>query len=225
MRFFVRFIALVRLLTMIGLIALPFSVWSAPDNTAWAPLISWAKGVTAAEGEFRQVERRGDGSVRTLEGRFAWAPGFRFRWEIVRPFSQVTVSDGQTVTIWDADLRQASLQPLDPATVRSGPLGMLLEPETLPERFILEHSTVRGGESVWVMRPRDESGLIRQVTITLAGDRLQSLVVVDALGQTTELVFPRFVRREPNASAFQITLPPDAVVLRAFEPRAGERRP
>jgi len=205
-------------LLLFSFVLIPLSeAQSAADEQtqkAWATLIAWGEGVTSAEGVFRQIERRSDGRRRELEGVFAFVKPLRFRWTIERPFVQVTVSDGTTLTVWDPELRQATVQPLDPAALRSGPLAFFLAPETLPERFTLERFTQAGGVLRWSLRERTDDAVVRRVEVTIADERLRALTIEDALGQTSELLFTRFERTMPQPEAFQLTLPPDAVVLR-----------
>lgn len=191
-----------------------YSAMDVQQQKAWDALIAWGEGIAAAEGTFRQIERRSDGRQRELAGAFAFVKPLRFRWAIEHPFAQVTVSDGTTLTTWDPELRQATVQPLDPAALRAGPLAFFLAPQALPEQFTLERFAQEGSVLHWSLRARTDDAVVRRVEIAIAGERLQALTIEDALGQTSALVFTRFERTLPQPEAFQLTLPPDAVVLR-----------
>lgn len=214
---------------LFAFVLMPYSqAQSAADEQtqkAWTTLIAWGEGVTSAEGAFRQIERRSDGRRRELAGSFAFVKPLRFRWTIERPFVQVTVSDGTTLTVWDPELRQATVQPLDPAALRAGPLAFFLAPETLPEQFTLERFTQADGVLRWSLRARTDDAVVRRVEITIAETRLRALTIEDALGQTSELLFTRFERTMPQPGAFQLTLPPDAVVLRTPQRPAATETP
>ncbi|MCX7945356.1 MAG: outer membrane lipoprotein carrier protein LolA [Hydrogenophilus sp.] len=177
-------------------------------------LVAWFKGLPGANGEFVQEEEHTGQRRRTMEGRFAWAPPLWFRWEIAAPFSQVTVSDGREVVVWEPDLNQATVYPITAEVLAEGPMGLFAAPERLPEWFEVERFEQQGERRRWLLRTRSER-MLRGLSVVLTGERLESLVLEDAMGQRTTVRFVHFSRRRPPQELFRLSLPPEALVVRA----------
>lgn len=62
--------------------------------------------------------------LRTLNGEFTLARPLRLFWEIAPPYAQTLISDGRDIYIYDKDLNQVIIRPLDKKNL---PLFFLLE--------------------------------------------------------------------------------------------------
>lgn len=211
--------------TAVLLLAAATTVWSAPyDQAVLAPLLAWAEALPGAVGAFEQSEERADAKVRRLTGRFAFRKPLSFRWEIVSPFVQVTVSDGHTLLTWDPELRQATRAPLSVAVLEGGALGFLLVPQRLSEHFVLIARETEGEVTRWVLRARHADAVVQELHVALAGERLSAVTLVDALGQRSVFRFTAFERRVPGEEAFVVALPAEAPVVDLAGGTAGAER-
>lgn len=70
--------------------------------------------IKSIKGEFTQHEYDSDGhSLRILKGKFTMAPPLLLRWEIFHPFTQTIISNGTNTLIYDDELKQMIIRPLD----------------------------------------------------------------------------------------------------------------
>ena len=75
---------------------------------------------------FEQAVVDGRGQVlQTASGTMRLQRPGQFRWEVVEPYSQLVVTDGTTVYVFDADLAQVTVQPLD-ETLQGTPARLLI---------------------------------------------------------------------------------------------------
>lgn len=130
-------------------------------------------------------------------------PG-KFRWQIEKPYSQLLVSDGEKVWIYDPDLRQVTIKKAGqalggtPASLLAGESGGRA---TLEKNFILREAGEREGlEWVEAVPKTQESGF-EKVLMGFSGSDLKTMELFDNFGQTTSLVFSEFERNPSIAPA------------------------
>ncbi|ADZ90621.1 outer membrane lipoprotein chaperone LolA [Marinomonas mediterranea] len=157
------------------------------------------------EGEFRQITYTEEGKeLQNSEGVFLLAQPNRFVWDSISPFPQRIVSNGETVTIWDVDLEQATQRPLA-KTVGNSPAALLSQPavDVLPHYKVL---TLAGNK--YRLIPKDEDDLFQTLTLSFKGDLISAMSLKDALGQTTVIEFTNLEHHEGvSAENFKIDLP------------------
>ncbi len=175
--------------------------------------------------EFEQVVFDGRGrAVQTTSGTMRLERPGRFRWEVVEPYSQLVVTDGTTVYVYDADLAQVTVQPLD-ETLEGTPARLLIgSMDALESMF----TVVKEDETAFALQPRDEEALYRRIRLEFAprlddpepeaagmpGALLVGIVIVDHLDQETRVAF-RSPTLQPEAAPgiFDFQVPDDADVI------------
>ncbi len=139
--------------------------------------------VETLEGRFVQETRDERGSVlETSEGKLALARPDRFHWEYETPFPQDIVADGERLWVYDHDLEQVSVRPMD-EVLGSGPALMLSgNLDSLEEQFTLSTD----GE--WIlMEPRESGWEVTEVRLMMKDGLPSRIIVKDGLGQVNEL--------------------------------------
>jgi len=161
---------------------------------------------------FTQVVTSPDGAKKkTSSGSFDFARPNRFRFAYTKPFEQLIVGDGQKVWVYDADLQQASVRPMDKA------LGVtpaaLLAGASLDKDFELRALPPAQGFD-WVQatpRVKDDSANLQSLRIGFKGKTLAAIEIVDGFGQRSLLSFQELatnVSQAPDAFRF---VPPKGV--------------
>ena len=113
-----------RALLFTGLFLFAFAN-NAAENKAADNLRSILASIKSLEGRFVQYEFGEEATeLRTLNGRFSMTRPLKLFWEIDAPYSQTLVIDGKDIYIYDKDLNQVIIRPLDK--------------ENLPPFFFLE---------------------------------------------------------------------------------------
>lgn len=161
-----------------------------------------------------------DGSGQRLQsasGEMWLARPGRFRWEVDAPYSQVVVSDGEQVTLYDPDLEQATIQPLDQRVTHTPALLLSGSAEALTDNYTVE-SNQRGVTEVFTLTPRSADTLFETLQLTFHSERLGGLQMTDSTGQQTAIEFDNVKQNGTiEDSRFSIELPDDTDVIRAGE--------
>jgi len=105
-------------------------LWMLCASSAWAEAVpaaleqglqrlSQLKGFSC---EFKQIMTYGDGSQQVFDGTLAVARVGHFRWQYVKPYAQLYISNGQGIWLYEPDLMQVqwldALDAIDPMAMR-----------------------------------------------------------------------------------------------------------
>lgn len=140
-------------------------------------------------------------------------PG-KFRWEVDAPYEQVVVSDGNEVTLYDPDLQQATVQPLDQRVTHTPALLLSGSASDLVENYEVS-SSQQGVNETFTLVPKAADTLFEELKLTFRSERLGFLQMTDSTGQRTAIEFKNV---EQNASMdngrFRLELPSDTDIIR-----------
>ena len=86
----------------------------AADNQARNNLEDILSSIKSLRGDFTQHEYNSNGNtLRILSGKFRMTRPLLLRWEVDPPFAQTIISNGTNILIYDEELRQLIIRPLD----------------------------------------------------------------------------------------------------------------
>ena len=86
----------------------------AADNQARNNLEDILSSIKSLRGDFTQYEYDSNGNtLRILSGKFRMTRPLLLRWEVAPPFAQTIISNGTNILIYDEELRQLIIRPLD----------------------------------------------------------------------------------------------------------------
>jgi outer membrane lipoprotein carrier protein len=186
-------------------------------------LENFVKSAKTGRAEFTQVvtapAREGQtAKSKTSSGTFEFARPNRFRFEYKKPFEQTIVADGQTLWLYDADLRQVT-QRKQADVLGSTPAALIASaPDlaTLRRDFTLEAAGQKDGLQ-WVQAtPKNKEGQLRSMKVGFRGDQLAALDILDSFGQRSVLTFNGLqVNAGVGAEAFRFQPPKGADVVQA----------
>lgn len=162
-----------------------------------AVLDRFLEGLETYSAEFTQTLTDETGFLlQEAGGRFSLALPDRLRWELDAPFEQWIVADGDDLWIYDPELRQATVRPVEDA-LEATPLAMLTQPHRLDERFDVSEESIDAGWRL-VLRPRTRDADFTRLELDLATNGgLLGLAFMDIFGQRTEIRL-RGTRRNPE---------------------------
>ena len=154
-------------------------------------------------------------SITEMTGALAIASESIFYWKTDPPFSQVIVADGEVLWVFDEDLYQVQVRPLDdtltasPAAILSGDL------DVLGSRFqVIEEWT--GTIAVYALEPRATDEVTRQIVLRFDGARLLDLSIEDALGNRSLVSLTEVKYGKPSSALFKFIPPEGADVIYAL---------
>jgi len=134
----------------------------------------------------------------------------RFRWDYQQPYHQLIVGDGQQVWVYDEDLEQVTVRPLD-AALGQTPALLLSSDKPILEGFSVMALGTRDGVDWLLLRPRDTDATFDELRLGLVDGRLRAMELRDGLGHTTLLHFSELERNRPIDPQHFVFTPPDGV--------------
>ncbi|MCL2635086.1 MAG: outer membrane lipoprotein chaperone LolA [Betaproteobacteria bacterium] len=168
-------------------------------------------GTKTLKAEFEQVVvATGGRKPQPSSGLVSIARPGKLRWEIVKPYPQLVVGDGEKFWIYDSELQQVTVRRVGQAIVGS-PAALLAGSNDLERNFALAEAGEREG-LFWVDAvPRGGDSGFERVRIGFAGDDLKAMELRDSFGQTTLIRFSALERNPALPAATFRFVPPAGV--------------
>lgn len=114
----------------------------------------------------------------------------RFRWEYSAPYEQVIVGDGEKIRMFDVELAQITVRPMD-ETLASTPAMLLAGGLELEERFRTDDLGRLGGHRWVELTPEVRDTDFRVVRLGFGDEGLVAMELIDSFDQTTRIRFAR----------------------------------
>lgn len=183
---------------------------AAADAAAARRVQSAIGELASLRAQFMQTVTDADGRVlERAEGTMSLARPGRFRWDYRVP-EQLIVSDGTTVWFHDIGLEQVTIRPAAEMIVGT-PAMLLSGTGDLKAEFEIADGGVADGLGWSLLTPRRTDGDFRSLRLGFANGELRRMILLDRLGQTTDLAFER-IERNPRLEASQFSFTPPAGV-------------
>jgi outer membrane lipoprotein carrier protein len=167
-----------------------------------------------ARGEFEQkIFDQNRKLLQESRGVLAFSRPGKFRWNYVKPYTQLIVGDGSRVWIYDEDLKQVTVKKLDQA-LGSTPAALLAGNNEAMRAFKLSDKGVKDGLEWLEALPRDKEGNFEKIRMGFSSAGLKVMELVDSFGQTTVLSFASLERNpELDPGLFRFSPPRGADVI------------
>lgn len=135
-----------------------------------------------------------------------------FKWVVDEPYPQVLVTEGDQLKLYDPDLEQLTVRPLEDA-LKDTPVSLLTrDAVAIGDAFSVMQIQDRDGES-FVIEPAADDTLYREILLHFDTRGLVGLDILDHLGQRTEIRFEPDRAPVIGADEFTLTVPPDTDVI------------
>lgn len=136
----------------------------------------------------------------------------RFKWVVDDPYPQVLLVDDDRLKLYDPDLEQLTIRPLDEA-LQDTPVALLTrDAVALTDSFRVMRLSDPDGDS-FVIEPTAEDTLYREILLHFKGPELIGLDILDHLGQRTEVRFAADPDAVVDDADFALEVPPDTDVI------------
>lgn len=165
------------------------------------------------EADFSQVVRAHGRVVSQAKGHmFLLRPG-RFVWDTKEPMAQQIVADGKTIWIYDKDLEQVTVKPQ--AKNIGGTAGLFLSgsnTQMARDFAILQDKT---NTNLFRLKAKNPDENFQSLALRFDNSALQSMEMLDQLGQTTLIVFAKSKTNQTiSPTRFQFAIPKGVDVVR-----------
>ena len=176
-------------------------------GTARAQLERFSDGLETLHALFEQRVISSDGTVEDGSSGQLWLRRPQlFRWEYGGEFPEVVVADGKNIWIYDEALEQVTVKDQSQTAVNS-PLTLLTDLGKLDEQFEVREVGDVDGLQLLELRSRNAESEFERILLGLRNDSLQMMVMEDAFGLRTEVLFQQ-VRRNPEIDSGLFTFQP-----------------
>jgi outer membrane lipoprotein carrier protein len=191
-----------------------FFITAAQAESGMQRLNKFMENIQTLDTAFSQEVTAEDGEVtQTSNGRFILSRPGKFRWEYEKPAPQEIVSDGKSLWIYDKELEQVTVKPLD-ESIGTSPAAILMQQRDLSKDYQIVDKPTREGLEWVVLTPKDQGGDFKQILIGLDKTGILAMDLYDQFGQTTAIRFqaPRFNTSITGAN-FEFTPPAGVDVI------------
>lgn len=181
---------------------------NAENNT---PLDKFLNKLDTFQADFKQtlINEKGE-ELETVTGIvYMQSPG-KFRWDYKDPYSQIIITDGVTLWVYDEDLEQVTIKDIS-GTIDETPAAILSGEQNINEHFvIIDMGDIYGYD--WVeLTPKNVENQYNKIRMGFDKDRLGMMVMFDNLGQTTRIDFHNPRRNKGIESSLFKFEPPEGV--------------
>jgi outer membrane lipoprotein carrier protein len=149
------------------------------------------------QADFLQTTTSLNGKVlQSIKGKiFVSRPG-KLYWKTHGPYEQEIVSNGKTIWLYDIDLEQVTIKNSSKKLVETPALLLSGDNIAIDKDFIVS-SVFRNSQQVFTLIPRDTSQLFDSLDFVYDKNNLTSMVIKDASGQTTNVLFTQIKMNRP----------------------------
>lgn len=190
----------------------------APDREALAERLQTVASYAA---DFSQTVFGARGEVLEQSRGYVRVERPRFKWVVDEPYPQVLVTEGDVLKLYDPDLEQLTVRPLEEA-LEDTPVSLLTQDSVqLAQNFQVMHLADDAGDS-FVIEPTSEDTLYREIVLHFDTRSLTGLDILDHLGQRTEIRFEPDDQAVMDAETFTLEVPPGTDVIGELPAEDGE---
>ncbi len=163
------------------------SISANDDLSALNVILSETSTISA---QFEQITMDASGSrVQESTGQLVVKRPDRFRWQVAAPFPQLVVSDGEKVSIYDPDLEQLTIQPLDPRAGATPALILSGDMAAIARDFDVTQIQHEGDFTRFRLIPRSVESLFESLELSFIRSEINNMMLVDSLGSNTRIDF------------------------------------
>ncbi len=169
---------------LIALVATPVGA-----DEAATRLRAALKNMDNLSADFKQTLRDEDQKiVQQSRGTLALQRPGKFAWTYIDPFEQRIVADGSELWIYDVELEQVTVKPMD-SSLSSAPIMILMKQSGIDEQFTISEVGQRK-YLYWIeLRPQAADLEYTHIYIGLEDGKVRAMELRDQFGQSTQIVF------------------------------------
>lgn len=195
---------------LIGLTFLSITsfIHAADNSDAQTRLSKALKALDSVQVNFEQTVLNDNSEIiQQSSGHLAIQRPNKFNWTYQTPNEQQIIADGKEIWVYDVDLKQASVKPMD-ATLNNTPIMILLNSKLLESDFNLNEI----GQKkflYWVeLTPKNTEAQFERLYFGLKDNQIMAMDLRDTFGQSTQIVFKQHrynVIHNPATFTFEAT--------------------
>ena len=186
-----------------------FLATAASGNDARERLNAALQNLDNLTAEFKQTLRNEDKQVvQQSRGTLALQRPGKFAWRYTDPYEQRIVADGSELWIYDVELEQVTVKPMD-ESLSNAPIMILMKQSDVTQEFTVSEVGQRK-YLYWVeLKPNASDLEYTTIYIGLEDGSVKAMELQDQFGQSTQIVFENLrVGVVHNPETFRFVPPP-----------------
>jgi len=202
------------IVTKLWLLVLLAVTGGARADTGAAQLAALLEPVQRLSAQFTQtVHGTHQELLQSAEGYLRMERPQQFKWVLLTPYPQTIVTAGNRLFIFDPDLKQVQIKPLDAALNGTPALVLLGTTQDIQAQFKVDHRVANDLDE-FVLVPTDSDALYAEIRMAFSAQRLVRIEIVDSLGQLTDVNFNNIeINGTLAPGEFEFVVPPDVDVI------------
>ncbi len=202
-----------RIILLLSLLCFAMPLAAAPSGGT-AHMHAFLQDVHSLKADFVQVVLDSNlKQVKQSSGTLTIKRPDRFRWDYLKPNSEIIVADGKRLWLYDVDLQQVTVKPLND-TLAASPAVLLSGSNDVEKSFSVEDLGAKDGLEWVSLVPKVKDTDFDNVRLGFKGDDVAVMELKDNLGNLTRITFSKLQRNVsvPDA-AFRFTPPKGSDVI------------
>lgn len=132
----------------------------------------------------------------TTSGEFFMKRPNRFRWQIMTPYEQTIIADGENIWSIDNDLEQVTVTGISSSITNSPIMLITQKNQDIESLYRVDTLTSESGMELFVLKPKDQSSNFEFIQLGFDESILKTIELHDSLGQVTYIHMTN-IRRNP----------------------------
>jgi len=146
-------------------------------------------------------------------GRFSLQKPGKFSWDYEEPYHQVIMSDGKVIWMYDSELEQVTIKPVDSALSKTS-MVLLFNKTNIDNDFNIVTLDVIDGVSWLELTTKQSDSEFSNILIGMKNNLIDSLKMIDGFGQTTVIKFTNSKTAVKfKSNRFKFVIPKNADVI------------
>ncbi len=184
-----------------------------PQNTT---LNDFFQRTQSLQADFDQMVVNGRGKVlEQSHGNLIISRPDKFILDYQTPVEQKYISNGKTIWIYDVELEQVNIKPLD-EQMGDSPALLLSSNDNIYKYYQVNNVSLRKPDGLnWVqLKALNDDMTFERILLAFKNHILMRMRMYDSFGQTTELIFSNIIVNKPLASGrFDFVPPADVDII------------
>lgn len=199
---------------IVGLFLIMFWHTAVAENTGIQQLNNFIGQTHGFEADFSQSLFDEHGSeLQFSAGKFSLLKPGKFSWDYEEPYHQVIMSNGKLIWLYDSELEQVTIKPVDSTLTRTS-MVLLFDDTDLLNQFNIIVLSEEENISWLELSPKKPDSEFSSVIVGMKADQLVALKLIDGFGQTTFIKFTG-IKQNPDfvKDRFEFNIPKNADVI------------
>ncbi len=172
-------------------------------------------GTSSIQADVEQLILSQDGrEIQALQARLIMQKPDKLNWQVIEPYEELMISDGESLWYYEPDLEQVSIQDF-PEDVENNPILLLNDDlQAIADAYEVSLGYVDEEVRQYVLLPLASSSSYERFSMTFAGQDLLQMQFETSVGQLTSFSFSNITNNaDIDPTVFDFAIPQDVEII------------